>query len=60
MSMVDSFEKINVEIFANTKSGSAFVASEIAKLIKAKQLAGEKCVLGLATCLLYTSPSPRD
>jgi len=49
MSMVDSFEKIPVEIFANTKSGSAYVAAEIARLIKHKQAAGVKCVLGLAT-----------
>jgi len=49
MSMVDSFEKIHVEIFPTTKSGSAFVAGEIAKLIREKQQAGEKCVLGLAT-----------
>ncbi len=47
--MVDSFEKIPVEIFANTKEGSVFAASEIAKLVKEKQAAGEKCVLGLAT-----------
>ncbi|HRH50821.1 MAG TPA: glucosamine-6-phosphate deaminase [Panacibacter sp.] len=47
--MVDSFEKIPCEIFANTKEGSAYVASEIAKLIKEKKSAGEKCVLGLAT-----------
>lgn len=47
--MVDSFEKIPCEIFANAKKGSAFVAAEIAKLIREKQAAGEKCVLGLAT-----------
>jgi len=49
MSMVDSFEKIHIEIFSNTKSGSAYVAAEIAQLIKQKQSTGEKCVLGLAT-----------
>ena len=49
MSMVDSFEKIPVKIFTNTKGGSAYVAAEIAELIKQKQQAGEKCVLGLAT-----------
>lgn len=49
MSMVDSFEKIPVKIFSNTKSGSAYVAAEIAHLISQKQRAGEKCVLGLAT-----------
>ncbi len=49
MSMVDSFEKIHVEIFPNTKKGSAYVAGEIAKTIREKQQSGEKCVLGLAT-----------
>src|SRR3569833_1356543 len=49
MSMVDSFEKIHVEIFSTTKTGSAYVAAEIAALIRQKQSAGEKCVLGLAT-----------
>lgn len=49
MSMVDSFEKIPVKIFPNTKNGSAWVAAEIAALIKQKQAAGEKCILGLAT-----------
>ncbi|HVX51841.1 MAG TPA: hypothetical protein VHB48_16890, partial [Chitinophagaceae bacterium] len=49
MSMVDSFEKIHVEIFPNTKSGSAYVAAEIAHLIRQKQRSGDKCVLGLAT-----------
>ena len=39
-SMVDSFEKIPCEIFANTKQGSAFVAFEIAKLIREKACCG--------------------
>jgi glucosamine-6-phosphate deaminase len=47
--MVDSFEKIPVEIFENTKLGSAYAASEIAALIKEKQAAGQSCILGLAT-----------
>jgi len=47
--MVDSFEKIHVEIFPTTKTGSAYVAAEIAALIRQKQQAGENCVLGLAT-----------
>ena len=47
--MVDSFEKIPCEIFTTTKEGSTFVAAEIAKLIREKQAAGKKCVLGLAT-----------
>ncbi len=48
-SMVDSFEKIPCEIFADTKQGSQYVAGEIAKLIREKQSKGEKCVLGMAT-----------
>ena len=49
MSMVDSFEKIPCQIFADLSAGSKFVAQEIAKLIREKQNKGEKCVLGLAT-----------
>ena len=49
MSMVDSFEKIPVKIFPSILEGSAFVAKEIAKLIKEKEQKKEKCVLGLAT-----------
>ena len=49
MTMVDSFEKIPVEIFATTKEGSKFVAAQIAKLIRDKQAKGETVVLGLAT-----------
>jgi glucosamine-6-phosphate deaminase len=47
--MVTSYEKIPVEIFETPKEGSAFAAQEIAKTIKARQLEGKKCVLGLAT-----------
>jgi glucosamine-6-phosphate deaminase len=47
--MVDSFEKVTVNIFPDLKEGSVFVAKEIAKLIRAKQSKKEKCVLGLAT-----------
>jgi glucosamine-6-phosphate deaminase len=47
--MVDSLEKIPVSIFSSLKDGSAFIASEIAKLIREKDARGEKCVLGLAT-----------
>ncbi|MGI8949959.1 MAG: glucosamine-6-phosphate deaminase [Chitinophagaceae bacterium] len=49
MSMVDSFEKIPVQIFSTSVAGSKFVAAEIAKLIKEKQNAQQNCVLGLAT-----------
>jgi glucosamine-6-phosphate deaminase len=47
--MVDSFEKIPVEIFPTPKEGSRFVAQEIARLIKEKQQKNAPCVLGLAT-----------
>jgi glucosamine-6-phosphate deaminase len=49
MSMVDSFEKIQVNIFPDIKAGSLYVAREIASLIRQKQSRNEKCVLGLAT-----------
>jgi glucosamine-6-phosphate deaminase len=49
MSMVDSFEKIPVKVFPTIKEGSAFIAKEIAKLIREKEQKKEKCVLGLAT-----------
>jgi glucosamine-6-phosphate deaminase len=45
----DSLEKIPVRIFPDSSAGSAFVAREIAALIKAKEAAGKKCVIGLAT-----------
>lgn len=47
--MVDSFEKIDVKIYKNSKDGAAFVAKQIADLIRDKASKGEKCVLGLAT-----------
>jgi glucosamine-6-phosphate deaminase len=47
--MVDSYEKIAVEIFPTAKEGSVFVANEIAALIRKKQASNESCVLGLAT-----------
>lgn len=49
MSMVDSFEKIPCKVFTDYKTGSQFVAKQIADLIKEKQAKGEQCVLGLAT-----------
>ena len=45
----DSFEKIPVKIFTTPQEGSAFVAQEIASLIREKQRRKEDCVLGLAT-----------
>ncbi len=49
MSLVDSFEKIPVQIFEDDKKASAYVAREIANLIIHKQKEGKHCVLGLAT-----------
>lgn len=47
--MVDSFEKIPVKIYPNAFQGSAFVAAEIAKLIREKAAANQPCILGMAT-----------
>ncbi len=47
--MVDSFEKIEVKIYPSAKLGAAFVAQEIAALIRQKANSGAYCVLGLAT-----------
>lgn len=47
--MVTSYEKIPVEIFNTPLQGSKFVAAEIARTIRARQMEGKKCVLGLAT-----------
>ncbi|HVU85451.1 MAG TPA: 6-phosphogluconolactonase, partial [Puia sp.] len=49
MKMIDSFEKIPVEIFQDTYQGSVFVAREVAGLIRSRQEAGTNCVLGLST-----------
>jgi glucosamine-6-phosphate deaminase len=49
MSLVDSFEKIPVQIYENDKLASASVAREISDLIRQKQKDGKTCVLGLAT-----------
>ena len=40
--LTDSLEKIPVKIFANSNEGSAFVAKQIAGLIKEKEAAGKK------------------
>lgn len=47
--MVDSFEKIPVEIFPTLNDGSCYAAKQIAELIKQKQKENKPCVLGLAT-----------
>src|SRR5450432_511694 len=49
MKMVDSFEKIPLEIFPNATEGSAFVAKKIAELIREKEKNKQRCVLGLST-----------
>ena len=47
--MVDTFEKIPIEIFPDANAGSAFVAQKVATLIRDKEKNKERCVLGLAT-----------
>ena len=47
--LTDSLEKISVKIFPTPTAGSAFVARQIASLIKQKENEGKKCVIGLAT-----------
>ena len=45
----DSLEKIAVKIFPSPASGSTFVAQVIADMIREKETAGKKCIIGLAT-----------
>lgn len=47
--LIDSFEQIAVEIHPDAKTGAKAVAAEIAALIREKQAANQRCVLGLAT-----------
>ncbi len=47
--LTDSFEKIPCTMFSDALAGSKYVASEIAKLMKEKQMQHQSCVLGLAT-----------
>jgi len=42
-------ERIPTEVFAQAEQASAAVAGEIAALVRARQTAGKRCVLGLAT-----------
>lgn len=46
---INKFEKIPTQVFENSQKLSAYVAAEIAAVIKEKQQKGEKCVLGLVT-----------
>jgi len=47
--LTDSLEKIPVKIFAHPQQGSAFVAQQIADMIRQKEAEGKKAVIGLAT-----------
>ena len=47
--MIDTFEKIPIEIHEDSKSASKKVAQQIAALIKEKAAKKEHCVLGMAT-----------
>jgi len=47
--MLESFEKIPVQIFKNSTEGSNAIAAQIATLIKEKQAKKLPCVLGMAT-----------
>ena len=46
---LSSFEKIPVKIFKSSDDASAFVAGQIATLIRSRQKENRHCVLGLAT-----------
>jgi glucosamine-6-phosphate deaminase len=47
--MLESFEKIPVQIYKNSTEGSNAIAAQIATLIKEKQAKKLPCVLGMAT-----------
>jgi len=47
--MLESFEKIPVQVYKNSTEGSNAVAAQIAALIKEKQAKKLPCVLGMAT-----------
>lgn len=47
--MVDSFEKIPIQIFPSLIEGSVAVANQVAALIREKQKLNQPCVLGLST-----------
>jgi len=49
LTMVDSFEKIDVKIYPTAVEGSVYAAQQIAALIKQKASKGEMVVLGMAT-----------
>lgn len=47
--MIDSLEKIRVDIYPDVKAGSRAIAKSIADIIRKKQKLKQNCVLGLAT-----------
>ena len=49
LGFADSFERIPTRIVESPINGAKWVAQQVARLIKEKKAAGEKCVLGLAT-----------
>ncbi len=49
VNLIDSFERIPVSVVKDLKTGSAFVAEQIANLIREKQQKNESCILGLST-----------
>ena len=49
MNIANALEKIPVQIFDNSTTGSHHVATQIADLIREKHAIGKACVLGLAT-----------
>jgi len=49
LTMVDSFEKIEVKIYPTPADGSIYAAQVIAQLIRDKAAKGENVVLGMAT-----------
>ena len=49
LTMVDSFEKIEVKIYPTPADGSIYAVQVVAQLIKDKAAKGENVVLGLAT-----------
>ncbi len=47
--LINSFERIPINIFKDSEEGSKFVARQIAELMTAKEKEGNPCILGLAT-----------
>ena len=56
--MIDTFEKIPIEIHDDSKSASKKVAQQIAALIKEKAFKKKSCVLGMATGSTPTTALP--